>query len=117
MKMEPTMKRATVAIAFSMTTGLASAGDPVVGDWKTEVGTTATISRCGQVYCIRMKTGNHAGKQIGSFSRTDEGYHGEITEPDSRKTFTGSLSVSGDIMKMSGCTMKVVCLTQTWQRL
>jgi uncharacterized protein (DUF2147 family) len=117
MKMEAEMKRATVAIALCITTGLASASDAVVGDWRTEVGTTATISPCGRGYCIRMKTGNHAGKHIGSFSRTDEGYYGEITEPDSGKTFTGTLSVTGNIMKMRGCAMKVVCLTQTWNRL
>ncbi len=96
---------------------IASAQEPVVGVWKTQVGTTATIAECGNGYCITMKTGEHAGQKIGSFTGENGNFTGTIIEPDSKKTFDGVLTVSGDTVKMRGCTMKVICRSLTWTRL
>lgn len=96
---------------------LVLAQEPVVGIWKTPVGTTATIQECGEGYCITMRTGEHAGQKIGSFTGGNGNFTGTIIEPDSRKTFNGVLTVSGDTVRMRGCTMKVICRSLIWTRL
>jgi len=99
-------------VAFSVL-----AQEPVVGTWKTQVGTTAAIDECAQGYCITMKTGNSAGKRIGSFQGSNGNFTGSIVEPESKKTFTGVLTLSGDTVHMRGCTMKVICVSLIWTRL
>jgi len=93
------------------------AQEPVVGIWKTQVGTTAAINECAQGYCITMKTGDNAGKRIGSFQGRNGNFTGTIVEPESKKTFRGVLKVSGDTVHMRGCTMKVICVSLIWTRL
>ncbi len=95
----------------------AAAQEPVVGVWKTQVGTTATIDQCGNGFCITMKTGEHAGQKIGTFTGGNGNFTGTIIEPDSKKTFDGVLTVSGDTVKMRGCTMKVICRSLIWTRM
>jgi uncharacterized protein (DUF2147 family) len=106
---------AAAVIAASAT--IAYAEDPIVGNWKTELGDTAAIASCGSGYCITLKSGKHAGKQIGTFEGKDGSYEGKITDPDANKTYDGSLTVSGNALKMKGCVLKVVCESQTWPRL
>jgi uncharacterized protein (DUF2147 family) len=96
---------------------MALAQELVVGVWKTQVGTTATIQECGDGFCITMKTGEHAGQKIGTFTGGNGNFTGTIIEPDSKKTFDGVLTVSGDTVKMRGCTMKVICRSLIWTRL
>jgi uncharacterized protein (DUF2147 family) len=98
-------------------TTVALAQEPVVGVWKTQVGTTATIQECGGGYCITMKTGEHAGQKIGTFTGGNGNFTGTIIEPDSKKTFDGVLTVSGDTVNMRGCTMKIICRSLVWTRL
>jgi uncharacterized protein (DUF2147 family) len=64
-----------------------------------------------------MKTGDHAGQQIGSFQGRNGSFKGTIIEPESKKTFDGVLTVSGNTVRMKGCTMKVFCLSLIWKRL
>ena len=45
----------------------AAYADPIEGNWKTDKGSTAAISACGGSFCIKLKTGTHAGKSIGKF--------------------------------------------------
>jgi uncharacterized protein (DUF2147 family) len=112
------MKRfITVLAAIAATTTVAFAEDPIVGNWKTELGDTASISSCGSGYCIILKSGKHAGKQIGTFKGKDGSYEGKITDPDANKTYDGSLTVSGNALRMKGCVLKLVCESQTWPRL
>jgi uncharacterized protein (DUF2147 family) len=105
----------TVAIITFATSSFAA--DPIVGNWKTEVGTTAAIGPCGGGYCIVLKTGKHAGEQIGTFRGRDGNYSGRITDPDANKSYDGTMTVSGNSVKMKGCVMKVFCQSQTWSRL
>ncbi|MCY1664118.1 DUF2147 domain-containing protein [Rhizobium sp. SL86] len=95
----------------------AVAAEPIVGSWKTASGETAVIAQCGSAYCVTLKTGKYAGKQIGKMSGTGAEYKGEITDPAADKTYSGSGSVSGNALKMKGCVMSVFCKTQTWTRL
>ncbi|WP_184692724.1 DUF2147 domain-containing protein [Rhizobium leguminosarum] len=112
------MKRMFIAIAALVAVpAIAYAEDPIVGNWKTELGDTAAIAACSGGYCITLQSGKHAGKQIGTFRGKDGSYEGKITDPSANKTYDGSLTVSGNALKLKGCVMKVVCESQTWPRL
>ncbi|APO76008.1 hypothetical protein AM571_CH03208 [Rhizobium etli 8C-3] len=109
------MKRMFIAItALAGGAAIAHAEDPIVGNWKTELGDTAAITSCGAGYCITLKSGKHVGKQIGTFRGKDGSYEGKITDPDANKTYDGTLTVSGKALKLKGCVLKVVCESQTW---
>lgn len=95
----------------------AQAAEPIVGNWKTASGATAQIAPCGGAYCVTLKSGKHAGKQIGKMAGTGGNYKGTITDPEADKTYSGSGSVSGSSLKMKGCVLAVLCKTQTWTRL
>jgi uncharacterized protein (DUF2147 family) len=110
-------KTALILAAVAGLACSASAAEPIEGNWKTASGETAAIAKCGSAYCVTLKTGKHAGKQIGKMSGTGGDYKGEITDPEAAKTYSGSGSVSGNALKMKGCVMSVFCKTQTWSRL
>ncbi|MGQ3292622.1 MAG: DUF2147 domain-containing protein, partial [Shinella sp.] len=81
------MKSTLISItALLMSTGLASAAEPIVGHWKTTLGDTAAIEPCGSGFCITLKSGKHAGGKIGAFEGGDGSYSGKITDPDAKKT-------------------------------
>jgi uncharacterized protein (DUF2147 family) len=105
----------TVALLFSM--GTAFADEPIVGNWKTVAGDTAAITPCGGDYCVTLKTGKYAGRQIGKMRGKGSTYTGEITDPAADKTYAGSGTMSGNSLKMQGCVLKVFCKSQTWTRL
>ena len=106
-----------LAAAFAMLAAQAGAAEPIEGSWKTASGETAQIAKCGSSFCVTLKTGKHAGKQIGKLSGKGNSYSGEITDPANDKTYSGSGSVSGNSLKMKGCVMKILCKSQTWTRL
>ena len=108
------MSSAMLAI---MSAGLASAADPILGNWKTELGDTAAIEQCGGGFCITLKNGKHAGQKIGAFEGQEGSYSGKITDPEANKTYNGTITVSGDTVSLKGCVMKVVCESQKWSRL
>ena len=58
------MRHLLIAAAFVLSAGLANAAEPLEGNWKTASGETAAISKCGGAFCVTLKTGQHAGKQI-----------------------------------------------------
>lgn len=91
--------------------------DAIEGNWKTQSGETAAISPCGGSYCIQLKTGKHAGKQIGKLKADGGRYSGEITDPNNDKTYSGSASISGSSMKMKGCVMGILCRSQNWTKM
>jgi uncharacterized protein (DUF2147 family) len=97
--------------------GLAHAGEAIEGNWKTQSGETAQISPCGSAFCVTLKTGKHAGKQIGRMSGSGTSYSGEITDPANDKTYSGSGAVSGNSLQMKGCVLKILCKSQTWSRI
>lgn len=111
------LRRLITAAAISgLLAGSALAEDIIVGDWKTASGETAAISGGGS-YSIKLKTGKHAGKTIGSFTGSNGKYSGTITDPADDKKYSGTARVSGSSMKMKGCALKVFCKTQTWTKL
>lgn len=111
------LKTYSLAAVFTMLAVAGQAAEPIEGNWKTESGATAEIGKCGSAYCVTLKTGKHAGKQIGKLAGSGDSYSGEITDPDNDKTYAGSGAVTGNALKMTGCVLKVLCKSQTWTRL
>ena len=66
---------------------------------------------------MTLKSGKHNGKQIGKLAGSGDSYTGEITDPETDKTYSGSGAVSGNSLKMKGCVLAVLCKSQTWTRL
>ncbi|ENN86245.1 hypothetical protein RHSP_34621 [Rhizobium freirei PRF 81] len=106
-----------LAAALFVSASTAYADEPIVGNWKTVAGDTAAIAPCGDSYCVTLKTGKYAGKQIGKMQGTGGSYTGELTDPSEDKTYSGSGTVSGNTVRMKGCVLKVFCKSQTWTRL
>jgi uncharacterized protein (DUF2147 family) len=112
-------RKLSVAIAASMMMVGAAYADPIEGDWKTDKGSTAGISACGSGFCIKLKTGDHAGKSIGSFKANGGNkYSGKITDPETDKTYSGKATLAGSSLKMSGCVLGgLICRSQNWKKL
>jgi len=117
--MKITLLAAAVAAltVTSMSVSGAFAAEPIEGKWKTASGETAEIATCGTAYCITLKTGKHAGKQIGKLSGSGASYTGEVTDPDADKTYSGSANVQGKSLNLKGCVLAVLCKSQTWTRM
>lgn len=94
----------------------AFAAEPIEGRWKTEKGDIAEIGDCGKSYCINLKTGKYAGKQIGKVEGQGAEYTGQVTDPSDDKTYSGSAKVTGDWLKLKGCVLSIFCKSQTWRR-
>jgi uncharacterized protein (DUF2147 family) len=112
-------RRLGAAIAASILMTGAAFADPIEGNWRTEAGATAHISSCGSSFCIKLKSGKHAGKNIGKFKASGDGnYTGNITDPANDKTYSGKGNLSGGSLKMSGCVLGgLICRSQTWAKL
>jgi uncharacterized protein (DUF2147 family) len=106
-----------ITVALLLSAGAAFADEPIVGNWKTVAGDTAAITPCADSYCVTLKTGKYAGRQIGKMQGKGGAYTGEITDPAADKTYAGSGTTSGNTLKMQGCVLKVFCKSQTWTKL
>ena len=114
------MKKALTAVLLSASIVFVAGpafADVIVGNWRTQSGDTAAITKCGGSFCIKLKTGDHSGKRIGKLSGSDGSYSGTITDPDDDATYSGSAKVSGSKMKLKGCAFKILCQTQNWNKL
>jgi uncharacterized protein (DUF2147 family) len=111
------MRSIIIAAALALSAVTAQAAEPIQGNWKTASGATAEIAPCGGSFCVTLKSGKHSGKQIGKLAGSGDSYKGEITDPETDKTYSGSGSVSGNSLQMKGCVMAVLCRSQTWTRL
>ncbi len=94
------------------------AADPIVGNWLTPKGQTAAIAPCGGGrFCVTLKTGTYAGKQIGALTSTGVGYEGTVTDPANDKTYNGKATIVGSTLSMKGCVLGgLICRTQKWKR-
>jgi uncharacterized protein (DUF2147 family) len=112
------MRKLLLAAAIVLTAGAAYADD-IEGNWKTQSGNSARIGGCGGAFCIKMTSGEHKGKSIGTFTASGGGkYSGKITDPADDKTYSGKASLSGNVLKMKGCVLGgLICKSQTWNRL
>jgi uncharacterized protein (DUF2147 family) len=109
----------SMAAASVLLFACAAYADPIEGNWKTASGATAAIADCGGAICITLKSGQHAGKQIGKMNANGANkYSGEITDPVDDKTYAGKATLSGSSLTMKGCVFGgLICKGQTWNRL
>jgi uncharacterized protein (DUF2147 family) len=112
-------RKVSMAVAATILMAGAAYADPIEGNWKTQAGSTAAIANCGGSFCVTLKTGEHAGKKIGTFTASGGGkYTGKITDPANDKTYSGKASLSGSSLSMSGCVLGgLFCKSQTWIKL
>lgn len=112
------MRTLIVAAAFSLVTAGAALADPIAGSWRTQSGATAAIAPCGGAFCITLRSGEHAGKGIGSMSpKGGNKYAGTIKDPANGKSYSGSATLAGNTLSMSGCVLGgIICRSQTWTR-
>lgn len=111
-------RKMSMAIAATLLMAGAAYADPIEGNWKTKSGDTAAIASCGSGFCITLKTGKYAGKSIGKMSASGSNqYSGSITDPADDKTYSGSGTLSGAKLSMTGCALKIFCKTQVWSKL
>ena len=107
---------AAIGIAMTVTSAVFAA-EPIEGNWKTESGESAKISKCGSAFCIKLTSGEYSGKRIGRLSGKGKLYSGTITDPTDDKQYSGKATVSSSSMKLKGCALKIFCKTQNWKKL
>ena len=88
----------------------------ISGNWRTPKGSTARIAKCGQAWCIKLINGKHKGRSIGQMRGKGASYTGTIIDPETNKTYSGSATVKGRSLSMSGCVMGIFCRSQTWKK-
>ena len=111
------LRKLGMALAATMLLAGTAFADDIEGNWKTKDGDTAGITACGGSFCIKLKTGQYAGSSIGQMKASGAGkYKGSITKPSNGKTYTGSATLSGNSLKMTGCVLGILCESQTWSR-
>ncbi|MCM2291960.1 DUF2147 domain-containing protein [Allorhizobium sp. BGMRC 0089] len=111
------MKAIITLLALGLSASAVFAAEPIEGKWKTANGETADIRSCDGSFCITLKTGKFAGKTIGTLKGTDSSYTGEITDPETNKTYSGSANISGNAMRLKGCVLGILCKSQSWTRI
>ncbi|WP_420908388.1 DUF2147 domain-containing protein [Aureimonas altamirensis] len=105
-----------MAICLASAGGSAMAAEPIVGNWKTENGTTVAFQDCGGAYCARIQTGEFKGREIGRMSGSGNAYTGTVTDPRNSKTYEGSATIAGNALELKGCVAKIFCRSQHWTR-
>jgi uncharacterized protein (DUF2147 family) len=126
------MKVFAFAAALAVLGGAAFA-DPVEGIWQTEVDDGAfahvTIKPCASAFCGTItdsfkEDGSaydspNKGKKIviDMVAQGDGTYDGSVFRPSNGKTYVGSIALSGDKLRLSGCVMGgLICAKQNWTR-
>lgn len=111
-------RKISLALAATLIMAGSAFADPIEGNWKTKAGDTAAISACGGSFCIKLVSGEYSGKSIGTMTASGNGkYTGSITKPSNGKTYSGSATLSGKSLKMTGCVLGILCESQTWTKL
>jgi uncharacterized protein (DUF2147 family) len=96
--------------------GAAVAAEPIEGTWKRSNGTLIRYAPSGGQFCGTVMTGEYKGKSIGCMAGSGASYKGKVNKLDEGKTYSGSATVNGKTMKLSGCVAMVLCKTETLAR-
>jgi len=113
------MKRNMLAAmaASLVLAGPALAAQPIEGTWKRTNGTLVRYAPAGgSKFCGTVMNGEYKGKSIGCMSGSGSSYKGQVNKLDEGKTYSGSATVSGNSMKLSGCVAMVLCKSETLTR-
>lgn len=124
--------RVPAAIALSLLSAPAAAAD-IEGRWRSPGGNSIVdIAPCGSSWCgtvawaserakkdAAKATDQLVGTQLltGLEERKPSQWQGKLFIPDRNMRVTAKLQPVGDNqLKVSGCTAKVLCRTQVWNR-
>lgn len=113
------MKRNMLAVvaASLVLAGPALAAQPIEGTWKRANGTLIRYAATGgSNFCGTVMNGEYKGKSIGCMSGSGNSYKGQVNKLDEGKTYSGSATISGRSMKLSGCVAVVLCKSETLTR-
>lgn len=106
-----------MAIATASLFATSAFADPIEGTWKRPNGILVKFSSCGGGFCATAASGPHAGGSAGKLSPSGGGkYSGSLTDLESGKTYTGSGSISGSTLRVSGCVLGFLCKSENWSR-
>jgi len=125
------MRKLILAAIIALAGAGIAAADPVLGVWKTQVddGNYAhiTFSKCGVNVCgVISRTFNGSGefksanigkKLVWDMAPQGEGYYksGKIWQPSTDKVYKSKMTLSGNMLKVSGC-VGPICKKQSWSR-
>ncbi len=111
---------AAVLLATGAAPSLAAPGEAVwQGVWKTAEGENVSLYPCGSAFCIKINTGEFAGKIISSDLMDDgEGnLNGSILDPSDDKVYSGTVSAPDErSLKLRGCALRIFCQSVKWSR-
>lgn len=113
------MKRNMLAVAAAslVLAGPALAAQPIEGTWKRTNGTLIRYAASGgDKFCGTVMNGEYKGQSIGCMSGSGNSYKGQVNKLDEGKTYSGSATISGRSMKLSGCVAVVLCKSETLTR-
>ncbi|KQT42945.1 hypothetical protein ASG43_15455 [Aureimonas sp. Leaf454] len=104
------------AALLAFASSSASAEEPILGKWRAPGGGIVEVTNCGGAYCATVVSGRHKGKTAGRMNGSEGTYEGTVTDPRDDRSYSGRAAVDGDVLKLKGCALKVLCKTQTWTR-
>lgn len=124
---------ALATMATLMSAGMALAADPLEGFWRTAKDDNGNsglvhVTPCGNALCGKLvKAYDGAGNEIvtenigrniisETVSKGGGDYRGKVYSPDRGKTYNSRLSLSGSVLKVSGCVLGICRDGGTWQK-
>lgn len=129
------MKTTTAGLAALMLTATAALADPATGMWRTEPGDTGgylhvSVYECGSSICGAIRKAVDAnGQPVADYEHLNKrmiwdmaakggGTYsgGKIWAPDSGKTYSSKMQLSGSTLTVEGCVFGI-CRGQNWTRL
>jgi uncharacterized protein (DUF2147 family) len=138
------MKAITVAVlSLLATSGFALASDPS-GTWRLDNGkVTVKVSQCGGEVCanivaLKEPTYKDGSPKIDKYNKKpslrsrpliglpvlrdmkptgDNKWSGNIYNADDGRTYSATMSLAGDTMKLKGCVAGIFCKTNTFKKL
>ena len=113
--------------ALGMLAGIATAGaQEVVGVWERDTGASRVrFSKCGDALCgslswLKDQTGPAKVGQRIFYDMKPNGankWSGSAFNPEDGKTYSGTMTLSGDSLTTAGCIMGgMICRTVKWNR-
>lgn len=124
-----------ILAALGLLTAGAALADPVEGLWKTRPDDNGNfghvqIAPCGPAFCGTLvaafdsagakRESDNVGKAIvWDMAAEGPGAYGggQVWAPDRNKTYAAKMSLSGDVLSVSGCVLGgMICRAQEWSR-
>ena len=91
---------------------------------RPSTGTTVDFYDCGGNLCGKIIAVTNASKQstvgkliVNGAKPAGAGiWKGDLFDPDSGKTYNGTITLAGDGLKLEGCVTAVLCSSEVWRR-